>query len=176
MHSWLGFCLYLAGTVYCYDLDTSKPPAPDTSSNLEFLLLAMEAIGKHHATMRLFRRQLQLEVKPARGVTYSNTGVSHISGNPSTYSISTCSSDTPMSTSDDSEAESRFPRLPTDEERVSVEHGLLPQPPLSGIILHDGRRCSVDMPSTNNSSSSIEHVDNYWPLSNPGNYFRDRTV
>jgi hypothetical protein len=48
MNSWSGFCLYVAGGIFIKD-QKMQDPQPQSASNLEFVLVAMRAIGKKHS-------------------------------------------------------------------------------------------------------------------------------
>jgi len=45
MNSWVGFCLYVASSVFIQDMRIGTK-RPESYTNLEFLLAAMKAIGK----------------------------------------------------------------------------------------------------------------------------------
>ncbi|KAI9641400.1 hypothetical protein NHQ30_010202 [Ciborinia camelliae] len=62
MSSWIGFCLYIASGVILQDVRKDKPN-PQSTSNLEFMMSAMKAVGKKHAIARHFAAQLELEVE-----------------------------------------------------------------------------------------------------------------
>lgn len=65
MSSWVGFCLYVASGVILQDC--RKPnPSPQSSSNLEFMMAAMKAVGKKHVIARHFAAQLELEIDTNR--------------------------------------------------------------------------------------------------------------
>ncbi|KAK6595740.1 binuclear zinc transcription factor [Botrytis cinerea] len=65
MTSWIGFCLYVASGVILQDTKKDRPN-PQSSSNLEFMLSAMKAVGKKHIIARHFTTQLELEMKTQR--------------------------------------------------------------------------------------------------------------
>ncbi|TGO07359.1 hypothetical protein BTUL_0288g00080 [Botrytis tulipae] len=62
LSSWIGFCLYVASGVILQDTRRDKPN-PQSSSNLEFMISAMKAVGKKHVIARHFNAQLELEMK-----------------------------------------------------------------------------------------------------------------
>lgn len=61
MSSWLGFCLYVAAGVILKDVRKDKPN-PQSTSNLEFIISAMKAVGKKHVIADHFAAQLELEI------------------------------------------------------------------------------------------------------------------
>ncbi|KAG4428531.1 hypothetical protein IFR05_015984 [Cadophora sp. M221] len=65
MDSILGYCLYIAGIVYIYDLKQSQPPSPHSSSNLNFLLASLHAIRTFLPIMSHFSAQLELDLDAA---------------------------------------------------------------------------------------------------------------
>ncbi|KAL5321959.1 hypothetical protein ACEPPN_009924 [Leptodophora sp. 'Broadleaf-Isolate-01'] len=65
MDSILGYCLYIAGIVYIYDLKRGQPPSPHSSSNLNFLLASLHAIRKFLPMMSHFLAQLELDLDAA---------------------------------------------------------------------------------------------------------------
>lgn len=72
--SWVGYCLYIASGVFLQDLRKDKP-SPQSSSNLEFMMSALKAVGKKHLIARHFAVQLELEIKTRKTdhVKVSNT-------------------------------------------------------------------------------------------------------
>lgn len=60
----MGFCLYVAGGVFVQD-QKSAHPNPQSASNLEFLLIAMKAIGKQHSITDHFTAQLEFDMAAA---------------------------------------------------------------------------------------------------------------
>ncbi|KAH9204005.1 fungal-specific transcription factor domain-containing protein, partial [Leptodontidium sp. 2 PMI_412] len=56
VNSWTGFCLYVAGLVYCLNLN------PDALSNLNFLLQIMKSIAECHPITEYFIAQLEHEL------------------------------------------------------------------------------------------------------------------
>ncbi|CAD6444977.1 262de15b-b350-4c43-8cdc-7ee8756edd8a [Sclerotinia trifoliorum] len=65
MTSWVGHCLYVASGVFLQDSRKDKP-SPQSSSNLEFMMSALKAVGKKHLIARHFAVQLELEIKTRR--------------------------------------------------------------------------------------------------------------
>lgn len=61
MSSWLGFCLYVAAGAILKDVRKDKPN-PQSTSNLEFIISAMKAVGKKHVIADHFAAQLELEI------------------------------------------------------------------------------------------------------------------
>ncbi|CAG8962358.1 hypothetical protein HYFRA_00014155 [Hymenoscyphus fraxineus] len=70
IHSWMGFCLYVAAGV-CLSDATSKEPNPQSSSDLYFILSAMNAIGRRHNITKHFTAQLELDIE-ASGIQNGN--------------------------------------------------------------------------------------------------------
>ncbi|KAB8291561.1 hypothetical protein EYC80_006362 [Monilinia laxa] len=61
MSSWISFCLYVASGVILQDVRKDKP-SPQSASNLEFMVVAMKAVGKKHVIAKHFAAQLELEI------------------------------------------------------------------------------------------------------------------
>jgi hypothetical protein len=64
MSSWMGFCLYVAGGILIQDLKSDHPRSQSVT-NLEFLVLAMRAIGIRHSITNHFTAQLELDMTTA---------------------------------------------------------------------------------------------------------------
>jgi len=64
MNSWMGFTLYVAGGIFIQDAKSDESQ-PESRSNLEFLLAAMQAIGKRHSITHHFTAQLELDIEAA---------------------------------------------------------------------------------------------------------------
>ncbi|KAE9367686.1 hypothetical protein N431DRAFT_444787 [Stipitochalara longipes BDJ] len=64
MSSWMGFCLYVAGGIFIQDLKSERPRSR-SSTDLEFLVLAMRAIGTKHSITNHFTAQLELDMNAA---------------------------------------------------------------------------------------------------------------
>lgn len=64
MHSWAGFCLYVAAGIYVKNQSSDQPYGPSLP-NLEFLLGAMRSIGRKHSITRHFIAQLELDIDAA---------------------------------------------------------------------------------------------------------------
>lgn len=62
MNSWMGFCLYIAGSVFVQD-QKSEDRHPQSIENLEFLIAAMKAIGIRHSVTKHFLAQLELDIE-----------------------------------------------------------------------------------------------------------------
>jgi hypothetical protein len=70
----MGFCLYVAGGV-CLQNATSENPHAQSVGDLEFLLGAMNALGRRHSITKHFTAQLELEIS-ATGLATEETLVS----------------------------------------------------------------------------------------------------
>lgn len=66
----MGFCLYVAAGV-CLHNATNEGPSPQSSSDLHFILSAMNAIGKKHNITKHFTAQLELDIE-ASGIEANN--------------------------------------------------------------------------------------------------------
>lgn len=64
MHSWAGFCLYVAAGIYVKNQSSDQRYGPSLP-NLEFLLGAMRSIGRKHSITRHFIAQLELDIDAA---------------------------------------------------------------------------------------------------------------
>ncbi|KAH9205002.1 fungal-specific transcription factor domain-containing protein [Leptodontidium sp. 2 PMI_412] len=64
---WSGFCLFMAGVVYCYDLRFSRPPNMQSQPSLGFLQQVLEELGKFHSVAQYFKTLLQVEIGVLRG-------------------------------------------------------------------------------------------------------------
>lgn len=58
----MGFCLYVAAGV-CLHNATNDEPSPQSSSDLHFILSAMNALGKKHNITKHFTAQLELDIE-----------------------------------------------------------------------------------------------------------------
>ena len=61
----MGFCLYTAASVFLRDLSTDRQD-PQSLSNLEFLMQAMNALGKRHSVAKHFIAQLELNIEGSK--------------------------------------------------------------------------------------------------------------
>ncbi|KAH7069549.1 hypothetical protein BKA63DRAFT_555819 [Paraphoma chrysanthemicola] len=64
---WSGFCLFMAGVVYCYDLRLSRPPHLQSQPSLVFLRQVLRELGKRHSVAQYFGTQLDEKISLSRG-------------------------------------------------------------------------------------------------------------
>jgi hypothetical protein len=60
--SWAGFCLYVAGGVFLQDIRKHRSN-PQSTSNLEFIVSAMKALGNRHSVTKHFSAQLEFDIE-----------------------------------------------------------------------------------------------------------------
>lgn len=72
MHSWMGFCLYVAAGVFIQDL-RSEQKNLQSLTHLEFLISAMKAVGRKHMIAQNFVAQLELDIETS-GIRDQNDG------------------------------------------------------------------------------------------------------
>ncbi|CZR68297.1 uncharacterized protein PAC_18196 [Phialocephala subalpina] len=126
INSWTGFCPYVAGLVYCYDLKLRRPLSLDGLANLTFLLTAMKIIGKYHPITEYFTAQLELEMDAIN----SGRSCEQVSGHVGSFGHNLNAS---VTASHASERENRFWKSLSVEERAT-SHRRNPHPKiLAGI-------------------------------------------
>lgn len=66
MNPWTGFALYAAGGVYCHEIATAGPARLTSESNMEFILMSLNALGNLHPSLRPFTKQLHAQFRAAK--------------------------------------------------------------------------------------------------------------
>ncbi|KAL5318884.1 hypothetical protein ACEPPN_013952 [Leptodophora sp. 'Broadleaf-Isolate-01'] len=74
LNFWSGFCLFMAGVVYCYDLRLSRPPNMQSQPSVVFLQQVLEELGNFHSVAQYFKTQLQVEIGVLRGDRHHGAG------------------------------------------------------------------------------------------------------
>ncbi|KAH7070041.1 hypothetical protein FB567DRAFT_613207, partial [Paraphoma chrysanthemicola] len=59
---WSGFCLFMAGIVYCYDLKLNRPPHLQSQLSLVFLRQVLRELGTRHPVAQYFENQLNVKI------------------------------------------------------------------------------------------------------------------
>ncbi|OAL54232.1 hypothetical protein IQ07DRAFT_668651 [Pyrenochaeta sp. DS3sAY3a] len=71
---WSGFCLFMAGVVYCYDLKLNRLPYMQSQPSLVFLQQALGELGNFHSLAQFFKTQLKAEIVVLRGDQHHGAG------------------------------------------------------------------------------------------------------
>ena len=130
MNPWTGFCLYVAGLVYCHNLGSSPQPNRDDILSATFLLTIMRAIGKSHSITEYFSVQLELEMDAAQGRRTCKQGSDRLEA----FDEYQHPND-PRPGVQSSETQTRFWKLLSVEERASLSQKFLSSKPLEGIMV-----------------------------------------
>ncbi|KAL3424984.1 transcriptional regulatory protein [Phlyctema vagabunda] len=162
INPWTGFCVYVAAGVYVHNLRLGRPPKPHSASNLDFLLVALKAIGKRHPITQHFSIQLGFDIESA-GLDATCPSLHRETGVVSAMSSNTSSSGS--RTSDASLAnfnEHDAARIPQSakfngDESSHENFGKTTPLTLSGIISYD-EKCLLQ--NTSGSSNYYEPVQN----------------
>ncbi|KAH6706351.1 fungal-specific transcription factor domain-containing protein [Leptodontidium sp. MPI-SDFR-AT-0119] len=136
INPWTGFCLYIAGLVYCHDLRLSHEPTQDGLSNVTFLLVVMKSIGMYQPITEYFTVQLEIELEAAQRGRNCKLGQGRILSSPGNQRCDTSES---RSRNGDEDSQSRESNS-VDEVGNMLSNLQLPQP-MAGILLH---RCPHD--------------------------------
>lgn len=135
MSPWTGFCLYVAGFVYCHSLESSHLPNRDDILDAAFVLATMREIGTCHPITEFFSARLELEMDSVQGKFY-RTGKQG-SEMQKTSDEHHYSHD-PSLSSQPSETKTHFWRSLSVEERAILSQKVLLSKPLDGILAYNG--------------------------------------
>ncbi|KAG4432241.1 hypothetical protein IFR05_012274 [Cadophora sp. M221] len=138
MSPWTGFCLYVAGLVYCHNLGSSHLPDRDDILDVTFILATMKAIGTFHPITRFFSAQLELEMDAVQERSYraSKQGGSRPKAFPASDEHQYLHD--PNFDAQPPETQVHFWRSLSVEERAILSRKVLSSKPLHGIMAYNG--------------------------------------
>lgn len=171
MHSWVGFCLYIAASTYVKNQASGEQFYPQAVPNLEFLLTAMRAVGRKHLITTRFVAQLEFEIES--GGIYRNSRRSA----PQTAEVLNLPDDDGLPIDrqgipinfDDIEGYAKT-ASPSRYGGSTDGHGISTLTPASDILLNESRSpSSYESPSTTWESprNPIQIPENYYSKSMP---------
>ncbi|KAL3421389.1 fungal specific transcription factor [Phlyctema vagabunda] len=136
MNPWTGFALYTAGRAFCLDIRSDGPTRVKSQANLEYLILAMRAIGRRHHVIRPFTLQLDSEFQSIKSTTsYQNTRpVRELS--PDSNATTRNTYHLAESSLLDEITHRELKELAIPKNQLATKE-LVTQPPLSGILLEE---------------------------------------
>ncbi|RDW59491.1 hypothetical protein BP6252_12578 [Coleophoma cylindrospora] len=135
MNSWMGFCLYVAGGVFVHDIKLGQPSAPNSATNLDFILAAMRQIGKRHTITDHFTAQLEFDIEAAGILSSIPRYAKQMAQMGVVTAGSPYGSDSPSSNNTSRDRQTSFGQPHIRDHTRHV--GTMPQPPLAGIISYD---------------------------------------